>query len=42
MLAPVKFTYEDFLPFPGDGKRNELLGGKEGISPGGKKETAVN
>jgi len=32
-IAPVKFTYEDFLLFPDDGKRHELLDGDHYMSP---------
>jgi len=32
-VAPVKFTYEDFLLFPNDGKRHELLDGDHYVSP---------
>ena len=35
-LAPtpsVKFTYEEFLRFPEDGKRHELIGGEHHVTP---------
>ena len=32
-VAPVQFTYEDFLLFPNDGKRHELLDGDHYMSP---------
>jgi len=32
-VAPVKFTHEDFLLFPDDGKRHELLDGDHYVSP---------
>ena len=32
-VAPVQFTYEDFLLFPNDGKRHELLDGDHYVSP---------
>ena len=32
-VSPVKFTYEDFLLFPDDGKRHELLDGDHLMSP---------
>jgi len=31
--SPVKFTYEDFLLFPEDGRRHELLDGDHVVSP---------
>ena len=30
---PVKFTYEDFLDFPDDGRRHELLDGEHLVTP---------
>ena len=30
---PVKFTYEDFLTFPDDGRRHELLDGEHLVTP---------
>jgi len=32
-VAPVQFTYEDFLLFPDDGKRHELIDGDHYVSP---------
>ena len=32
-VSPAKFTYEDFLLFPDDGKRHELLDGDHVMSP---------
>ena len=32
-VSPVKFTYEDFLLFPEDGKRRELIDGDHFVSP---------
>jgi len=32
-VAPVQFTYEDFLLFPNDGKRHELIDGDHYVSP---------
>lgn len=31
--APVKFTYEDFLNFPDDGKRHEIIDGEHYVTP---------
>ena len=31
--ASVKFTYEDFLSFPDDGKRHEIIGGEHYVTP---------
>ncbi len=33
VVTPVKFTFEDYLLFPEDGKRHELIGGEHYISP---------
>lgn len=30
---PVKFTYEDFLHFPDDGKRHEIIDGEHYVTP---------
>ena len=30
---PVKFTYEDFLTFPDDGKRHEIIDGEHYVTP---------
>jgi Uma2 family endonuclease len=32
-VSPVQFTYEDFLLFPNDGKRHELVEGERYVSP---------
>ncbi len=32
-VSPVKFTYADFLLFPDDGRRHELLEGEHYVSP---------
>lgn len=29
----VKLTYEDFVPFPDDGKRHELIDGEHYVTP---------
>ena len=29
----VKFTYEDFLNFPNDGKRHEIIDGEHYVTP---------
>ena len=31
--ASVKFTYEDFLHFPDDGKRHEIIDGEHYVTP---------
>ena len=31
--SSVKFTYEDFLLFPDDGKRHEIIGGEHYVTP---------
>jgi Uma2 family endonuclease len=35
-VSPVQFTYEDFLLFPDDGKRHELIEGDHHMSPAPK------
>jgi Uma2 family endonuclease len=35
-VSPVQFTYEDFLLFPNDGKRHELIEGDHCMSPSPK------
>lgn len=32
VVSPVKFTYEDYLSFPDDGKRHELIEGEHTMS----------
>lgn len=34
----LKFTYEDYLLFPDDGRRHELIGGERCVSPSPKKK----
>ena len=31
--ASVKFTYEDFLTFPNDGTRHEIIDGEHYVTP---------
>lgn len=33
VVSPIKFTYEDYLTFPNDGKRHELIEGEHTMSP---------
>src|SRR2546422_7082776 len=33
MSSRVKFTYEDYLLFPNDGKRHELIDGEHFVTP---------
>jgi Uma2 family endonuclease len=41
--SPVKLTYDDFVHFPDDGKRHELIGGEHYVtpSPNTKHQTVV-
>ena len=32
-MSTVKFTYEDFLNFPADGKRHEIIDGEHLVTP---------
>src|SRR5207253_2691726 len=34
----IRFTYEDYLLFPDDGWRHELIGGEHSVSPSPKKK----
>lgn len=31
---PIRFTYEDYLGFPDDGRRHELIDGEHVVTPG--------
>jgi hypothetical protein len=33
MTPSVKFTYDDFLNFPDDGKRHEIIDGEHFVTP---------